>query len=139
MYLLDTNVISEMRKIKRGTGNAAFAKWLKQTDSSTFYTSVVVLMELQRGVLGMARKDPQQGAALRLWLETLMQTLFAGRILPIDPGTAALCATLHIPDRAPENDAWIAATALQHGLVLVTRNRSDFANTGVKLLDPFST
>lgn len=137
MYLLDTNVVSEMRKVKGGRGDAAFVAWLKQTEISTFYTSVVVLMELERGVLGMLRKDPKQGAALRVWLDTLVKELFAGRVLAINEATAAVCAGIHTPDRSPENDAWIAATAIQHGLTLVTRNTRDYERTGARLIDPF--
>ena len=137
MYLLDTNAISEMRKIRHGTANKGFTAWLAATDSGTFYTSAIVVMELERGILRMERKDPAQGQVLRAWYSTIMAGLFAGRILPLDERTAAVCAALHIPDPAPENDAWIASTAKQYGLVLVTRNTADFQGSGVRLLNPF--
>lgn len=137
MHLLDTNVISEMRKIQRGQADAGLCDWLARTDANTMYTSTVTVMELERGVLRMERKDPVQGAHLRAWYQAIMAELFAGHVLPIDERTAAICAHLHIPDPAPDNDAWIAATALQYGLVLVTRNTSDFINTGVNLFNPF--
>ncbi|MRN38322.1 DUF4411 domain-containing protein [Neisseria sp. N95_16] len=137
MYLLDTNIISEMRKVKSGKADHNLTAWLAEQDSSSFYTSAVVMMELERGILGMERKDPQQGRALRVWFDSMVAILLAGRILPIDETTAAICAKLHIPDRSPENDAWIAATAKQYGLILITRNTKDFEHSGVKLLNPF--
>ncbi len=138
MYLLDTNVISEMRKTHKGKGSKAVADWLATTNPQSLYTSAVVMMELERGVLAMERKDPIQGAMLRRWKTTAERTLFAGRILPIDETTARICARLHIPDKAPENDAWIAATAMQRGLKLATRNIKDFRHDGLQAFDPFA-
>ncbi|WP_298081439.1 type II toxin-antitoxin system VapC family toxin [uncultured Cardiobacterium sp.] len=135
MYLLDTNLISETRRIPKI--NAGVAKWLKQTPKESLYTCAVVMMELERGVLGMERKDPAQGLHLRRWLEQDVKRRFAGRILPIDEDTATICARLHVPDRSPENDAWIAAIAIQHHLTIVTRNVADFTESGAKLLNPF--
>ena len=137
MYLLDTNAISEMRKAQQGKASPAFTAWLKGRNGATLYTCAVVMMELERGVLGMERKDPAQGLHLRRWLDGTIKPLFAGRILPIDEDTAAICARLHVPDRSPENDAWIAAIAIQHHLTIVTRNVADFAESGAKLLNPF--
>ena len=135
MYLLDTNVISETRRPVRMHRNVK--AWLEQTSPESLYTSVIVMMELERGVLGMERKDPAQGAILREWLEQVIKPAFNGRILPIDEDTAAICARLHVPDRSPENDAWIAAIAIQHRLTLVTCNVADFSESGAKLLNPF--
>lgn len=135
MYLLDTNLISETRRIPKI--NAGVAKWLKQTPKESLYTCAVVMMELERGVLGMERKDSAQGLHLRRWLEQDVKRRFAGRILPIDEDTATICARLHVPDRSPENDAWIAAIAIQHRLTLVTCNVADFSESGAKLLNPF--
>lgn len=135
MYLLDTNLISEARRMPNA--NAGVAVWLEQTASELMYTCAVVMMELERGVLGMERKDPAQGLHLRRWLEQDVKRRFAGRILPIDEDTAAICARLHVPDRSPENDAWIAAIAIQHHLTIVTRNVANFAESGAKLLNPF--
>ena len=135
MYLLDTNIISETRRPDRT--NPALKAWLAKQAQSGLYTSAVVMMELERGVLGMERKDKAQGAVLRRWLDNIIKPAFSGRILPADADTATVCAALHIPDKAPENDAWIAATAKQHRLILVTRNTAEFERTGVRLINPF--
>ena len=139
MFLLDTNIISEMRKVKSGKADSNVTAWLANQNSNSLYTSVIVMMELERGILGMERKDLVQGRALRIWFEHMTAAMLQGRILPIDEPTAEICARLHIPDKSPENDAWIAATAKQHGLTLATRNIKDFEHSGVKLINPFET
>ena len=135
MYLLDTNIISQTRCPDKA--DKRVTAWLTHTDSNNLYTSAVVMMELERGILGIERKDSQQGTILRQWLNDVVKPAFAGRVLPIDEATAAICAKLHIPDKAPDNDAWIAATAIQHNYTLITRNTADFERTGAKLLNPF--
>ncbi|OOR91903.1 VapC toxin family PIN domain ribonuclease [Moraxella caviae] len=137
MYLLDTNAVSEIRKVQKGVANAGFDEWLASIDYRDLYLSVVVLMELERGVLGMERKDVKQGKYLRTWLEQ-SKKMYQGRILPITERTADICASFHVPNKAPENDAWIAACAKEHGLILVTRNVADFADLPVAVINPFT-
>ncbi len=137
MYLLDTNVISEIRRLKQGKCHRHVAAWVNETSAELMYTNAVVLMELERGVMAIERKDKAQGQNLRNWLDNQVKPSFVGKILPITEKTAQICAKLHIPDHAPENDAWIASSAIEHRLVLVTRNTADFERLGVKLFNPF--
>ncbi|MCW9732591.1 type II toxin-antitoxin system VapC family toxin [Avibacterium sp. 20-15] len=137
MYFIDTNVLSEIRKIKSGKANQGVINWLSEINEQQIYTNIIVMMELERGILAKERKDPWQGKILRQWFEHTIKTGFSNRILHLNDKTAKICATLHIPDHCPENDAWIAASAIQYGLTLVTRNTADFSRMGVKLLNPF--
>ena len=137
MYLLDTNLISEIRKMPKGKCGQGVEQWVKTTSQNLMFTSAVVLMELERGILAMERKDMAQGTMLRTWFEKDVLPAFQSKILSVNEQTAHICAKLHIPDHAHENDAWVAASAIQHNLVLVTRNTDDFARTGVRLLNPF--
>ncbi|MDO4698000.1 MAG: type II toxin-antitoxin system VapC family toxin [Pasteurellaceae bacterium] len=138
MYLLDTNIISEMRKAAKGKANQGVVAWLLTIPKEQIFINPIILMELERGILGLERKDPEQGRRLRFWLEYEIHPAFENKILPINAETTKICATLHIPNHAPENDAWIAASAIQHRFTLVTRNTADFERTGVKLLNPFN-
>lgn len=137
MYLLDTNIISEIRKLAKNKCHQSVANWVRATSKELMFTNAVVMMELERGVMSVERKDTTQGKLLRYWLEIEVKSAFHGKVLKIDEKTAQICAQLHIPDHAPENDAWIAASAIQHNLILVTRNTADFARTGVRLFNPF--
>ncbi|CAM3841566.1 type II toxin-antitoxin system VapC family toxin [Avibacterium endocarditidis] len=137
MYFIDTNVLSEIRKIKSGKANQGVIRWLSEINEQQIYTNIVVMMELERGILAKERKDPWQGKILRQWFENTIKIGFANRILHLDAKTAQICATLHIPNHCPKNDAWIAASAIQYGLTLVTRNTADFSRMGIKLFNPF--
>lgn len=135
MVLLDTNVISELRQGKPNP-SAEVRNWAAQHRASTLYLSAISILELERGILLLERRTPPQGAALRAWL-TGVRAAFAGRILPFTEQAASLCAALHVPDPRSERDAMIAATALEHGFAVATRNTQDFANTGVQLVNPW--
>ncbi|MEN5116800.1 type II toxin-antitoxin system VapC family toxin [Luteimonas sp. TWI662] len=137
MYLLDTNVISELRKAAEGRADPRVAAWQANVDEFACFLSVITLQELEFGVLRLERRDAPQGETLRGWLNQRVVPAFAGRILPIDDAVALRCAQLHVPDPRPAHDALIAATALTHGLRVVTRNAADFAPMGVDLLDPW--
>jgi toxin FitB len=139
MYLLDTNVVSELRKIRTGKADPNVAAWTERVDASELFVSAITVMELELGVLLMERKDPIQGALLRSWLQQHVLPEFASRTLPVDAAVALRCARLHIPDKRGERDALIAATALVHGMTVVTRNTADFAATQVALVDPWQT
>jgi toxin FitB len=137
MYLIDTNVLSEYRRIGAGKGDAQVAAWAMHISSQLQFISVVTLLELERGQRRMAYRDVHQGAMLRVWLDQSVIPSLAGRILGIDQAVVMQCAALHVPDPRPELDAFIAATALVHNLTVVTRNTADFAPLGVKLLNPW--
>ena len=137
MFLLDTNVVSELRKVKAGKADRKVAAWARRTPASSLFVSVVTIQELEIGVLLAERRDPSQGAILRTWLEGHVLSAFADRVLPVDTVVARRAAALHVPDPRPIRDALIAATALVHQLVVVTRDVTDFAPTGAKVLDPW--
>lgn len=139
MYLLDTNVVSELRKVRTGKADLQVATWADQVDANSLYLSVVSVHELEIGVLLIERRDPAQGALLRTWLNRHVIPAFAGRILDINTAVAQCSARLHVPDLRPLRDGLIAATALVHGMTVVTRNIVDFAPSGVLTLNPWLT
>jgi len=138
MYLLDTNVLSELRKRRSGKIDANVEAWVGSIDQADMYLSVITVMEVELGIALLERRDARQGGVLRLWLHDKVLPAFGGRILGIDTPIALRCARLHVPDTKSERDAWIAATGLVHDMTIVTRNAVDFASTGVTLLDPWS-
>ncbi|BCH63094.1 twitching motility protein PilT [Agrobacterium vitis] len=137
-YLLDTNVVSELRKVGDGKADRNVTEWIGAQDSRTLFISAITILELERGILSLQRRDVAQGSRLRAWMDGRVRPEFAERILVIDDAVATRCAHLHIPDRRNESDALIAATALVHGLAVVTRNIQDFEGTGVVLINPWA-
>ncbi len=139
MYLLDTNVVSELRKIRLGKADGHVANWADSMDAADLYLSVITIQELEIGVLLAERSDPRTGTLLRTWLDTSVAPAFADRVLPIDEAVARRAARLHVPDPAPFRDALIAATALEHHLTVVTRNTRDFERfADLDILNPWS-
>lgn len=138
MYLLDTNIVSELRKL--GTSRIAppVAAWAARTDPRLLHVSVVTVLEVAVGVVRKERSDPPQGRVLREWLDDVLLGSFSDRTLPVDAAVALRAAALHAVATRPHLDALIAATALVYGLTVVTRNVSDFAPMGVPLLDPWT-
>ena len=139
MFILDTNVVSELRKAKAGTADKKVIAWASGVAAGSLFLSVITLLELETGVLLVERRDPVQGAALRTWLDGHVLPAFAGRVLAIDAAVAQRCARLHVPDRRAERDALIAATALVHGMTVATRNVADFEPTGAALFNPWQS
>ncbi len=139
MYVLDTNVVSELRKIQAGKADTNVAAWAERVDAADLFVSAITVMELELGILSIERKDASQGALLRAWLEQHVLPEFSSRVLPVDTIVARRCARLHVPNRCSERDALIAATAIVHGMTVVTRNVADFASTGVTILNPWES
>ena len=137
MFVLDTNIVSELRKVRSGKSDAHVAKWADSVEAASLYLSAITILELETGVLQMERRDPHQGAILRIWLDRHVLPEFEQRVLAVDAEVALCCARLHVPDRRSERDALIAATALVHGMTIVTRNVADFQPTGVTLINPW--
>ena len=135
MFLLDTNVLSELRRPERANPNVV--KWAGRNPAEQYFLSAISLLEIERGALQVARKDVAQGKVLRSWIDGQILPRFEGRILAVDSAITLRCARLHIPDPKPERDAFIAATALVHGMTVVTRNVNDFSVTGVAVLNPW--
>jgi toxin FitB len=135
MYILDTNVISELRKARKTHPNVR--KWAERLPSASLYISVISVLELEIGILLIDRRDEEQGAILRTWMDRHVLPTFSGRTLAVDTAVAQRCATLHVPNPRSDRDALIAATALVHGLTVATRNVADFERTGVGVINPW--
>ena len=137
MYLLDTNVLSELRKIRVGKADPHVAAWADGVEAADLYLSVITLQEIEIGVLLAERRDAMQGAILRRWLNAHVLPAFADRVLSVDAAVALCSARLHVPDPRPVRDGLIAATGLVHRMTVVTRNVVDFQPTGVAVLNPW--
>ncbi|BDT89648.1 type II toxin-antitoxin system VapC family toxin [Nocardia cyriacigeorgica] len=137
-YLLDTNVISELRKSSR-VANPSVRAWVAARRPSELYLSVITVMEIEIGIGRVERRDSVQGKRLRSWLEDEVLDVFAGRILDLDLASARRAAQSHVPDPRPERDTMIAATASEHGMTVVTRNTKDFSQLGVPTIDPWTS
>ena len=138
MFVLDTNVISELRKVGDGKADVRVAAWVSDRDAASLYISALTLMELEIGILRIERRDPEQGERLRTWMDRHVLPEFLERTLPVDSAVALKCARLHVPDPRAERDALIAATAIVHGMTVVTGNLADFEATGVALVNPWN-
>lgn len=136
MYLLDTNVVSELRKPR---ADRHVREWAASVTTVSLFLSAITILELETGVLRIERRDAMQGAVLRKWLDGRVLPAFPGRILAVDTAVALRCARLHVPDRMAHGDALIAATALVHGLIVVTRNTADFEPADVGLINPWQS
>ncbi|HQX82174.1 MAG TPA: type II toxin-antitoxin system VapC family toxin [Vicinamibacterales bacterium] len=136
MYLLDTNVVSELRRPDKA--DARVFGWAAASPVADFFLSAISVLELELGVLMLERRDPAQGLVLRAWLDGQILPQFEGRILPVDTAVALQCAGLYVPDPRSHRDAMIAATALVHKMTVATRNVSDFAPTGVRTFNPWT-
>jgi predicted nucleic acid-binding protein len=137
MYLLDTNVVSELRKANSSRVDRSVKAWAESVDKETMFLSAITVLELELGTLLMERRDPAQGKVLRSWMERHVLPAFDNRILAVDTPVALKCAGLHVPDPRSYRDSLIAASAMVHGMTVVTRNVSDFEPTGVTLLNPW--
>lgn len=138
MYLLDTNVVSELRKVRAGKADRNVARWADSVEAGELYISAITVEELEIGIQLAERRDAVQGEMLRTWMTRHVMSAFTGRILPVDVAVALRSASLHIPDPRPVRDGLIAGTALAHGMTIVTRNIADFAGTGAELLNPWA-
>lgn len=139
MYVLDTNIVSEIRKIKTGKADPGVAAWTRQVATGLTYISAITIQELEHGVLLAERRDPTAGTILRSWLDNDVYKAFEQRILPIYAKVARLAAALHVPNPAPFNDALIAATAIANGMAVVTRNASDYERFNqLQVLNPWT-
>ena len=138
MYVLDTCVVSELRKARSGKANAGVASWAASVPATQLFVSAITLHELEHGVLLAERSDPVKGELLRGWLDGSVAAAFDGRVLPVDAAVARRAAVLHVPDPAPFPDALIGATALVHRMPIVTRNTKDFERyNGLDVVNPW--
>lgn len=139
MFVLDTNVVSELRKVRSGKANPGVAAWAEQISSAALFISSITIHELEHGVLLAQRADPTQGALLRAWLDESVAAAFGNRVIDVDERVARRAAALHVPDPAPFRDALIGATGLVHNMTVVTRDLKDFERfDGLDVLNPWT-
>lgn len=139
MFILDTNVISELRKVKSGRADENVIHWVATQEPQQFFISAICILEIDMGILGVDRYDVKQAKALRKWRDEYIFPSFEHRILDVALAVCRQCASLHIPNKRPDRDAFVAATALHHKMTVVTRNTKDFADTGVALINPWNS
>jgi predicted nucleic acid-binding protein len=137
MYLLDTNVVSELRKVGAGRADPKVAQWAQSVETASLFVSVITIQELEIGIQLAMRRDSTQGELLRQWMNQHVLPAFEGRVLSVDLAVVQRSAALHVPNPRPVRDGLIAATALVHGLTVVTRNLADFQPCGVTLINPW--
>ena len=137
MYLLDTNIVSELRKLETGKIHPQVYRWIKSNGFTHTYISAITLAEIQTGILSLARKDKAQAASLDNWFTNRLLPAYRTKTLPVDTKVALIYAQLNVPNKRPINDAYIAATAIAHKLKLVTRNIQDFQGMPITLENPF--
>ena len=137
MYLLNTNIISELKKLDSGKIHPQVQRWAYSINLMQTKISVVSIIEIRTGILSLARKDQAQAASLDNWFTNRLLPAYRTRTLSVDTEVALICAHLHIPAKRPINDAYISATAIAHNLTLVTRNVRDFQGLPLILENPF--
>ncbi len=139
MYVLDTNVVSELRKARAGRANQGVVDWASDVSTGLTYVSAITIQELEHGVLLAERRDPRSGEVLRQWINNDVHRAFNKRVLPVDATVARQAAALHVPDPAPVQDALIAATALTNNMAVITRNVTDFERyQALEVINPFT-
>jgi toxin FitB len=137
MYLIDTNVLSELRKVAAGKADKKVTKWANSVDSAELYLSTITIQEIEIGILLLERKDMTQASVFRRWIEEQVLPSFGKRILSVDVSVARRSAAFYVPDPRPIRDSLIAATSVVHAMTMVTRNDADFQLPEVKVLNPW--
>jgi predicted nucleic acid-binding protein len=137
VFLLDTNVVSELRRAADGKANEHLVAWASGVEAGALYLSSISILELEIGVQRLERRDKRQGKVLRAWLSNKVMRAFHGRILPFDQASAVICAKYHVPNPRPDRDSIIAAIAENNNMTVVTRNTKDFEPLGVAVLNPW--
>lgn len=138
IFVLDTNVVSELCKAGDGKADVNVVMWLNAQDTASFYVSIITIMELDLGITRMEKRDPRQGASLRSWMNEHVLPTFSARTIMIDHAVAKACANLHADNPRPDRDALIAASAIAHRMTVVTRNVKDFGSMNVDIINPWT-